>query len=393
MSNIKSVAVIGAGISGVCSAAHLLKASLDVVLFERTSVAGGVWHFDSNSAHEAQYPNEIPSWGDYQRDKFDDENAYQTPPHTPERDRSPSIGTTTEEALQSEYIAFAPPGPCYAGLKNNVSLTAMKTSLAEWPAGLEEFVSQKYLEDYIQTIAEIHGVNAAAKFNTRVEDVRKIGDRWRICTTTFNIHSKSFPILKHISYFDAVVIASGHYHMPRIPAISGLKAVKAAYPSQVSHSKGYRDAEKFRNAKVLIVGAGVSSIDIAKEIHEVGGTVYQSSRGGQFDLPATSLPSTAHRVAGITGLETNERLRSNGAQLPVLVKFTDGSKHDGFDHIIMATGYITSYPFLPDMHADDIRKEEADDRVIVTMEGDMNHNLYKDIFYIEDPSIAFVGVP
>jgi cation diffusion facilitator CzcD-associated flavoprotein CzcO len=37
------VAVIGAGISGVVSAAHLLAAGLEVTVFERSQASGGVW--------------------------------------------------------------------------------------------------------------------------------------------------------------------------------------------------------------------------------------------------------------------------------------------------------------------------------------------------------------
>jgi cation diffusion facilitator CzcD-associated flavoprotein CzcO len=40
---LKRVAVIGAGISGVVSAGHLLAAGLDVTVFERSEAAGGVW--------------------------------------------------------------------------------------------------------------------------------------------------------------------------------------------------------------------------------------------------------------------------------------------------------------------------------------------------------------
>lgn len=40
---LKRVAVIGAGISGVVSAAHLLAVGLDVTVFERSKAAGGVW--------------------------------------------------------------------------------------------------------------------------------------------------------------------------------------------------------------------------------------------------------------------------------------------------------------------------------------------------------------
>lgn len=37
------VAVIGAGISGVVTAGHLLAAGINVTVFERSHAAGGVW--------------------------------------------------------------------------------------------------------------------------------------------------------------------------------------------------------------------------------------------------------------------------------------------------------------------------------------------------------------
>jgi phytoene dehydrogenase-like protein len=39
----KRVAVIGAGVSGLTSARHLKAAGLDVVVYERSCVSGGIW--------------------------------------------------------------------------------------------------------------------------------------------------------------------------------------------------------------------------------------------------------------------------------------------------------------------------------------------------------------
>lgn len=46
MSNSKSsrIAIIGAGISGVVTAAHLLREGLEVIVFERSSITGGIWY-------------------------------------------------------------------------------------------------------------------------------------------------------------------------------------------------------------------------------------------------------------------------------------------------------------------------------------------------------------
>lgn len=43
MGDIKKVAVIGAGVSGVSAAVHLHQAGVKVTVFERGAKAGGVW--------------------------------------------------------------------------------------------------------------------------------------------------------------------------------------------------------------------------------------------------------------------------------------------------------------------------------------------------------------
>lgn len=384
----KRVAVIGAGISGVTSAAHLLKQGLDVTLFERSGIAGGVWHFDERSALEPPYPNETPSRGDYETKP---EHGYLTPP--------PEVSSKQEDI----EVAHAPPGPCYAGLKNNVSTRLMRTSLLAWPEGTPDFVTQKTVEEYVQTIADVHGVSAIAQYNTRVEEVRKrdTEGQWLVRTTTLQ---KSPPapfggpqMVEKRWLFDAVVVASGHYHMPRIPDIPGLKELKQAWPKRVWHSKRYRNPAVFKDQNILLIGAGVSSLDIAKESSQYARHIYQSSRGGALDLPATLLPENASRVAGIKELRlgtTKTGSEESGLQpAPATIVLEDGQELTDVHTVVLCTGYITSYPFLSHLHADDKSADEADEFVLVTRDGEMVHNLHKDIFYIEDPSLAFVGTP
>jgi len=47
--------------------------------------------------------------------------------------------------------------------------------------------------------------------------------------------------------FDAVVVASGHYHACKVPQIPGLDVFKKAWPSRIQHSKSYRTAESYRD--------------------------------------------------------------------------------------------------------------------------------------------------
>lgn len=60
--------------------------------------------------------------------------------------------------------------------------------------------------------------------------------------------------------------------------------------------------------------------------------------------------------------------------------------------MVVCTGYHITYPFLPSLHNDFLAREAAGEEILVT-DGTQVHNLHKDIFYIPDPTLAFVGIP
>lgn len=190
-----------------------------------------------------------------------------------------------------------------------------------------------------------------------------------------------------------MVVASGHYHAPNIPSYPGLPALKDRFPAQIQHSKGYRSPDSFSGKNVLLIGAGVSSTDIARELGPVAKKIYQSSRGGEYDLTSSLLPENGQRVGAIASFELrNDSTAQSDGALPVVVKLASGEDIRDLHHIILATGYHMSYPFLRHLHADAIAPESASPTTLVTT-GQVTHNLHKDIFYIPDPTLAFIGVP
>jgi hypothetical protein len=78
--------------------------------------------------------------------------------------------------------------------------------------------------------------------------------------------------------------------------------------------------------------------------------------------------------------------------IPLTVTLKSGQTLCDIHHVILCTGYHLTLPFLPHLHADAVAPQDADDKVLVT-DGTMFHNLHKDMFYIPDPTLAFVGVP
>lgn len=79
------------------------------------------------------------------------------------------------------------------------------------------------------------------------------------------------------------------------------------------------------------------------------------------------------------------------------ITLKDGTVLDQIHKIIFCTGYHMSYPFLPSLPTPPSIPSLVHDpnnflHLLVT-DGTMTHNLHKDIFYIPDPTLSFIGVP
>jgi hypothetical protein len=129
-------------------------------------------------------------------------------------------------------------------------------------------------------------------------------------------------------------------------------------------------------------------MDVGREASHFAKKIYQSSRGGPFDVPLAMLSPETERVAGIASFNiSSEDQNTQGS-----VTLVDGTVLNDIDRVVICTGYLFTLPFLLDLHNDTIRPEQANDTVLIT-DGTQMHNLHKDIFYIPDPTLAFVGVP
>ncbi|KAJ5120907.1 uncharacterized protein N7515_010295 [Penicillium bovifimosum] len=367
MSEPVQVAVIGAGVSGVVTAGHLLAAGVQVTVFERNKAAGGVWLYDKRTPIEARYPSPKPSASqEYVEDARD------------ERER--------------KILLHAPPGPCYESLTNNVSTPLLQTRLNEWPEGTALYVKHHVIKEYIQDTSKKAGVEDVTKYSARVTRVHKGGSKWTVHWTTLS-DDQGIVESQESATFDSVVVASGHYHTPLVPDIRGLPEAKSRWPEKVFHSKSFRRSEDFEGKNVLLLGGGVSSLDIAKEISSTAKQVYQSTRNGVFDLPATALPSNATRIGEVNAFElSTPAISANDEHLPLTAHLKSGEILQDIDYIILCTGYQMALPFLDEYNNYNLSAAEANDSVLVT-DGTQVHNLHKDIFYIPDPTLAFVGIP
>ena len=109
------------------------------------------------------------------------------------------------------------------------------------------------------------------------------------------------------------------------------------------------------------------------------------------------LPPNAVRIGGIAKFELSsdrtptQHEKTSSEPISGTVLLANGSKLCHIHQVILCTGYMTSYSFLKQYHSDTLPAEQATPNVLVTAEGSQLHNLHKDIFYIPDPTLAFIG--
>lgn len=352
---IDRVAVIGAGASGLAAAKYLLaeKAFSKIEVFDQRAVAGGLWNYTSLDVVDRDFtiPRTRPS------------NHPDTLVKAP--DNGPPVVVS----------------PVYDQLETNIPHTLMNYTDQPFPQGSalfpEHAVVQKYLHDSAESVSPV------LSLETQVLDVRR-----RKATDgthpAWEVEVQHVPTgTRRTAEFDAVVVANGHYNDPFIPDIPGLADFHKQHPVIVTHSKFYRRPEPFTNKKVIVVGNSASGIDLSAQIATMASLPVLVSEKEQ---PNPSTPSTP----AVAPTDSSQPPKPT-LNVPEIVEFlpesrsvrmADGSIHANIDAVVFCTGYFYSFPFLQDL-----------DPPVVVADGSYVPNLYEHILNIDEPTLAFLGIP
>lgn len=161
--------------------------------------------------------------------------------------------------------------------------------------------------------------------------------------------------------FDYVIVATGHFSTPNMPFYEGMDQ----YPGRILHAHDFRDALEYEGQDVLLVGGSYSAEDIGSQCYKYGAkSVTISRRSGSYNY---DWPEGVFEKPGLERIEGD------------VVHFTDGTSQ-AFDAIIMCTGYIFHFSFLPD----DLRLE--------THNCLYPDNLYKGIVFQNNPKLIYLGM-
>lgn len=315
----------------------------------------------------------------------------------------------------------------WPSMRTNTSRVMTAFSDLDHPDGSAVYPHNENMLAYLQRYAAQHGLDARLRSNTRVLAVRREagGPGWQLRAQTAGQAETR-------EHYDRVVIATGRFQHPALPAIPGLAGFSGR--GGVSHSVAYRGAEPYAGQRVLVLGCSISALEIATELARHDIAVITSARRQRYvvqkivagvptdyrafsrfaALAAESLPpevsaqglkafvvSTSGSPeqfgaprpadnifeAGITQSQTylamvaEARISARGWIDRIDgrdVQFTDGSRAE-VDAIICATGFDLRMPFL----------EPALERRLLPGEGRLD--LYAHTLDPDTPDLALVG--
>ena len=259
----------------------------------------------------------------------------------------------------------------YDQLETNIPHTMMAFSTDDSLIDEQLFPGRESVLKYLKRYAE--PVLSLCKFKTKVISVTPNPETVQNTWILQSVDLESSEVRNSI--YDAIIVASGHYAVPHVPAISGLEAWNAAYPNRVSHSKYYRNSRPYTALKTVIVGASASGLDISTQIATVCAKPLLLSQRTAWELAAGFTQENIQTMP-----EIGEFLSPSSGH-DRAVRFTDGRIEVGIEKVLFCTGYYHSYPFL-----------SAITPAVITS-GHMVEHLYQHIFYTPNPTLAFVGVP
>jgi putative flavoprotein involved in K+ transport len=211
----------------------------------------------------------------------------------------------------------------------------------------------RYLQEYKEKF------QLPVKINQRVESVEKSDDVFTIQTTSGDMY-----------HTRTIINATGSFHNPYTPVIKGRELFKG----DIIHSSEYRNPDRFRNKRMVVVGRGNSAVQIGVELAEVSHTSLAVLRPVQF-VRQRALGLDLHVWIKVIGFDTfpfwrfgkkapspgsvidlglyQERLKEGKPdQRPMFTSFYadgviwgDGTK-ESVDAVIFATGYRPNLTYL-----------------------------------------------
>ena len=304
----------------------------------------------------------------------------------------------------------------YRSLHINTSRDTMAYSDFPLPRDWVPFPDHKQVLKYFESYVDHFGFRDTITFRTKVEKVEPAGnDDWNVTVIGPDGQPRT-------NRYAAVLVANGHHWNPRRVTYPG------EFHGQQMHSHDYRTPDLVVGKRVLVVGFGNSSCDIACESSRIADATFMSVRRGAHVIPKYmfgwamdtilprwlltylppwalrpiisaslwwargrmswyGLPEPEHRVlqehptisADLFNVIGHGylKIKPNVQELcGDSVKFVDGSL-EKIDLIVWCTGYNITFPFFDSSIIDPLNNEVS---------------LFHQVVHPDHPGLYFVGL-
>ncbi|CAI5704250.1 unnamed protein product [Peronospora effusa] len=267
----------------------------------------------------------------------------------------------------------------YKSLHTNLPTAIMQVKEFPFEKEVPSFPSHVDVLTYLQNFSKHYEVDKCVRLNSAVTGLSKVAEKWKIRVTS---EEKG----DYEEKFDRVVICNGHFSKPSFATINGIQHFKGV----VSHSRSYRTPGPYKGKRVVVIGRGPSGQDISLELIRSGASEVIVAT---LDYDQECVDPQDQRLLK----PAIDHIAEDGS-----VVFLDGSTISSPDEIMHCTGYLyTTKDLFPSellfpkvfVQPNVVSNDVAADLLECTANGDAVAPVYKQLFAIEDPTAAFVGLP
>ena len=221
---------------------------------------------------------------------------------------------------------------------------------------ISSYPPREVLWDYIDGRVQGSDVKDKVQFSTAVRWVDYDRDLDTFTVTVENLRSGKTTS----SEFDRIIVSTGHFSYPNLPDFKGI----GTFPGSIRHAHDFRGAEKLADKRVLLIGASYSAEDIGVQAFKMGArsvTISYRTAPMGYDWPD-----------GMEELPLVQRFDGE------TVHFTGGQTRE-FDAVILCTGYLHKYPFLPA------------DLALQSPNNIYPAGLYRGVVWQKNPTVYYLG--
>lgn len=176
-------------------------------------------------------------------------------------------------------------GPTWVGMRTNLSKYNCAFSDKPHSSTTEDFPDVATMHKYLVDYAQYFNITKEILFGHSVHLARPEPTGWEVSFTEPNGYSCS-------RFFDGLVVGSGFFSRGPIPQLPGMENFKG----RVLHSSDYRDRQAFSGKNVVVIGNGLTGVEICADVSQSAKSVTHIARRKSWIIPRYLTNPTSQKI-------------------------------------------------------------------------------------------------